>query len=214
MKHFREPVSGFTHLGGAIVSLIGMLILITKTLSNSSSSSLALIGVILFGVSLILLYSASSIYHLAVARDTIIFYLRKLDHSMIYVLIAGTYSPVCLTVLQGKLRWIIFATIWGLALIGVLMKLFYFKGPRWISTLSYIGMGWLAVFLIPKLLGAISVWAVTLLIAGGVLYTVGAVFYQLEKGNTRRTFGAHEVFHIFVLLGSLSHYLMVFIYLI
>lgn len=212
---FRDPVSGLTHLFGALVSLIGLIILIRYELNIPNSTPLGLTAVIMFGTSLILLYTASSVYHLVKSSDKVIKILRKLDHSMIFVLIAGTYTPVCLISLNGKLRWIMFISIWVLAVVGVSFKLIWFNCPRWLSTLFYVFMGWIAVFLISPISKAINIRGIVWLILGGVFYTVGAVIYAAKwpKINSK-VFGFHEIFHLFVLAGSFCHYFMVFKYVL
>lgn len=212
---FRDPVSGLTHLFGALASLIGLIILIIYELNIPNSTPLGLVAVIMFGISLILLYTASSVYHLVKSSDKVIKILRKLDHSMIFVLIAGTYTPVCLISLSGKLRWIMFISIWALAVIGVSFKMIWFNCPRWLSTLFYVFMGWIAVFLISPISKAINIKGIVWLILGGVFYTVGALIYGAKwpKINSK-VFGFHEIFHLFVLAGSFCHYFMVFKYVL
>jgi len=214
MKYFREPVSGFTHLFGAIVSLVGLVLLITKQLTVGNSSALALFSVIVFGLSLIFLYTASTVYHLVNTKEKIILFLRKLDHSMIYVLIAGTYTPICLIALEGAWRWGFFALIWSFALAGIILKLVWFESPRWLSTSFYIIMGWLAVVAISPLSKALPIGAITLLISGGIVYTLGGIIYALKwpKFNLKH-WGFHEIFHLFVLGGSFLHYMLVIQYL-
>lgn len=212
---FREPVNGFTHLFGALVSLVGLILLIVKVLRSPSGNSLQLTASIIFGVSLIFLYTASSVYHLVNSTEKIIAFLRRLDHSMIFILIAGTYTPICLIALQGTLRWVILATVWIMAVSGVLFKMIWFNLPRWISTAFYIFMGWFVVFFIKPISYAISVKGILLLILGGVFYTVGAVIYALKPYKLKiKYFGFHEIFHIFILLGSLSHYICIFEYVL
>ncbi|KGN02994.1 hemolysin [Clostridium novyi A str. 4570] len=215
MNRFREPVSGFTHLFGVIISIVGLIVLINYERNIEYSSSLACVAVIIFGISLILLYTASSVYHLIKAPDKVIKFLRRIDHSMIYVLIAGTYTPVCLITLQGKLRWIMFSLIWTLALSGVLFKIFWFNSPRWLSTLLYIFMGWIAVFIISPLAKIMDVRGIELMFIGGVLYTLGAVIYATKWPRIKsKVFGFHEIFHLFVLAGSFCHYFMVLKYIL
>lgn len=212
---FRDPVSGLTHLFGALASLIGLIILIIYELNIPNSTPLGLVAVIMFGISLILLYTASSVYHLVKSSDKVIKILRKLDHSMIFVLIAGTYTPVCLISLNGKLRWIMFISIWALAVIGVSFKMIWFNCPRWLSTLFYVFMGWIAVFLISPISKAINIKGIVWLILGGVFYTVGAVIYGAKWPKINcKVFGFHEIFHLFVLAGSFCHYFMVFKYVL
>lgn len=215
MNKFREPVSGFTHLLGALLSLIGLIILIAYEINNPGADILSFTSVILFGLSLILLYSASTIYHLVKSSDMVIKRLRKLDHSMIFVLIAGTYTPVCLMSLSGRLRWSMFIGIWSCALLGIIIKLCWFNAPRWLSTLFYVIMGWLSIFIVSPLSKSISYMGIILLILGGVLYTLGAVIYAAKWPLIKsKLWGFHEIFHLFVLAGSTCHYLMVFKYVI
>ncbi len=213
-KNFREPVSGFTHLFGALVSLVGLIALIYKEIYIGQNSILGMIGVVIFGLSLIFLYTASTVYHLAVSSEGVIKMLRKLDHSMIFVLIAGTYTPICLIALESYWRWGLFICVWLLALIGIVFKFFWIDCPKWLSSSFYVGLGWLALVAFSPLSKVLPFQAMALLILGGILYTAGAVIYCLEKKGKKRTFGAHEIFHIFVLLGSLAHYILVFKYII
>ncbi|MFD3156621.1 hemolysin III family protein [Haloimpatiens sp. FM7330] len=215
MRKFREPVSGLTHMLGAIVSLIGMILLIFYARSIPNVHILSIVAVIIFGLSLIMLYTASTVYHLIKAKDNVIKVLRKLDHSMIYVLIAGTYTPICLITLQGKLRWIMFISIWTLALAGILLKMLCFNMPRWIYTMFYVLMGWLAVFLLSPISKTMEARGILWMVMGGVLYTVGAVIYATKWPKiTSKYFGFHEIFHLFVLAGSFCHYWMVFKYVL
>ncbi|MCY6960163.1 PAQR family membrane homeostasis protein TrhA [Clostridium brassicae] len=214
-KIFREPINGFTHLFGAIVSLVGLIVLIIKALISYPSSNLKITSVIIFGVSLIFLYTASSVYHLVNSTDKVIKLLRRLDHSMIFILIAGTYTPICLVVLQGKLRWSIFIAVWLMALAGVLFKMIWFNMPRWLSTMFYILMGWFVVLFINPVSQSISMAGVVWLVLGGVFYTLGGIMYALKWPDLNLKFmGFHEIFHIFILLGSFSHYMCIFKYVI
>lgn len=211
---FREPVNGFTHLFGAVLSLIGLIMLLIFTVKDGNFSILKIIACIVFGISLILLYLASSVYHLVIASEKVLSILRKVDHSMIYILIAGTYTPICLVALNGYLRWGYLIAIWSLAMGGVLFKLIWFKSPRWISTVLYIVMGWLAIFALVPLYYSLSLNGFLWLLFGGISYTVGAIFYGLKKPIIIKNFGFHEIFHVFVMLGSLCHYWVVFRYIV
>lgn len=212
-KYFREPVSGFTHLFGAIFSLIGLVALIHREFINRTGIS-TLVGVTIFGLSLIFLYTASTIYHLVVSSDKVIKVLKKLDHSMIFILIAGTYTPICLIGLQSYLKWGLLIFIWTLSIIGIILKVKWIDCPKWVSSVLYVSLGWIAVFILSPLSKTVAPEVIYLLVLGGVLYTIGAVIYCIEKKGSKRTFGAHEIFHIFVMLGSLAHYMCIFKYLI
>ncbi|GAA0327134.1 hemolysin III family protein [Bacillus carboniphilus] len=212
--YIREPINALTHLFGAILSFVGLLAMVIKT-ATSSFSGLAIMAVIIFGMSMILLYSASATYHMVVAKDHVIAFLRRIDHSMIFVLIAGTYTPFCLISLNGAIGWTLFGIIHSLALIGVLYKLVWFHLPRWLSTVLYISMGWLVVFFSAPLSKVLSLNGMIFLIIGGVFYTIGGVIYGAKpKFLEFNHLGFHEIFHIFILLGSLSHFLCVFIYVL
>lgn len=213
MKKFREPINGFTHLFGAIVSLVGMILMIGKVVIEKGTN-LSISAVIIFGLSLVFLYTASSVYHLVNSTDKVIRLLRKLDHSMIFVLIAGTYTPLCLIALDGTWRWCLFLLIWAIALAGVLFKMVWFNAPRWISTATYIFMGWLVVIAFAPLSKSISMTGFVWMAIGGLFYTIGAVMYAFKLPNICRKFGFHELFHCFILLGSLSHFVLIFNYVI
>ncbi|MET3697476.1 channel protein (hemolysin III family) [Bacillus oleivorans] len=210
----REPINGLTHLFGAVLSFIGLLAMVIKV-STTSAAPLSITAVIIFGVSMILLYSASATYHMVIAREHVIAFLRRIDHSMIFVLIAGTYTPFCLISMNGAAGWILFIIIHSLAIIGLLYKLIWFQMPRWVSTVLYISMGWLVVFFISPLSEVLSLNGMILLISGGVLYTIGGIIYGAKpKFLEFKHLGFHEIFHIFILLGSLCHFLCVFFYVL
>lgn len=213
-NYLREPINGFTHLAGAILSFIGLLALVIKT-SLTSPTAIALTAVIIFGLSMILLYSASATYHLVVSSDNVISFLRRLDHAMIFVLIAGSYTPFCLIALQGVTGWVLFGIIIAAAIAGICFKLIWFKCPRWISTLIYVAMGWISIFLIVPLYKALSLQGITLLILGGVFYTIGALIYATKpKFLKSKYLGFHEIFHIFIMFGTLTHFFCVFKFVI
>jgi hemolysin III len=213
-NYIREPINGLTHLAGAVLSLFGLLALIIKT-ANTTHSSLAITAVIIFGISMILLYSASATYHMVIAKDHVIAFLRRLDHSMIFILIAGTYTPFCLISLHGKTGYILFSIVTAIAVLGVIFKMIWFDCPRWLSTAIYIAMGWMIVFVAGPLYGAISAMGLYLLALGGIFYTIGGVIYGLKpKFLEFKYIGYHEIFHIFILFGSLAHFLSIFLYVI
>ena len=213
-NYLREPVNGFTHLAGAILSFIGLLALVIKT-ALQGHSTIALTAVIIFGISMILLYAASATYHLVVSSDKVISFLRWLDHAMIFLLIAGSYTPFCLIALKGVTGWVLFSIIITIAIVGISFKLIWFNCPRWLSTSIYVLMGWIAVFLMGPLKIALSTQGLSLLIIGGVFYTIGAVIYATKPNFLKSKYlGFHEIFHIFIMLGTLTHFLCVFKYVI
>ncbi|MCI9061858.1 MULTISPECIES: PAQR family membrane homeostasis protein TrhA [Romboutsia] len=213
-NYLREPVNGFTHLAGAILSFAGLLALVIKT-ALQGHSTVALTAVIIFGISMILLYAASATYHLVVSSDKVISFLRRLDHSMIFLLIAGSYTPFCLIALEGTTGWVLFSIIITIAIVGISFKLIWFNCPRWLSTSIYVIMGWIAVFLMGPLKESLSSQGLSLLIIGGVFYTIGAIIYATKpKFLKSKYLGFHEIFHIFIMFGTLTHFLCVFKYVI
>jgi hemolysin III len=209
----REPVSGFTHLGGAILSVVGTIFLIVYAVSQGTP--LHIVGYSIFGASLILLYTASSLYHLLPVSPKVVKVLRKIDHMMIYVLIAGTYTPICLITLKGNLGLGLLIAIWSLALLGMVLKLVWFNAPRWLYTAFYVIMGWLvviAIFPMVRVIPPIGMW---MLFAGGISYTLGAIIYGTKWPlRNSKVFGFHEIFHIFIIIGSLFHYFFILKYAI
>ncbi|MBT2736852.1 hemolysin III family protein [Bacillus sp. ISL-7] len=213
-NYIREPINGLTHLAGAVLAFVGLLAMVIKAAATTSSPS-SITAVIIFGVSMILLYSASATYHMVIARDQVIAFLRRLDHSMIFILIAGTYTPFCFISLNGKIGAILFSIIAGIAISGVVFKMVWFNCPRWISTSLYLAMGWMIVFVFSPLTGSLNPIGLFLLILGGIFYTIGGVIYGAKpKFLQSKYMGFHEIFHIFILLGSLAHFLTVFLYVI
>lgn len=212
--YIREPINGLTHLFGAVVSVVGLILLILKT-SVMSSSYVELFAVIVFGVSMILLYSASAVYHMIMANERVIKTFRRIDHAMIFVLIAGTYTPISLIGLSGTKGWILFTIIHSLALFGVLYKLIWFEAPRWLSTAIYIIMGWLIIFYSGSLAPMIGTKGMFLLVLGGVIYTIGGLIYWFKpKWLEFQYMGYHEIFHLFIMVGSLLHFLCIYGYVI
>ncbi|KON88357.1 hemolysin [Sporosarcina globispora] len=213
-SYIREPINGLTHLAGAILSFAGLLAMVIKA-SLSASSPLSITAVAIFGISLMLLYSASATYHMVIAKDKVIAFLRKLDHSMIYVLIAGSYTPFCLITLNGVTGWVLFSIVSAVALSGILFKMIWFNCPRWLSTALYIAMGWIIVFAFSPLSESLSSPGVLLLLLGGIFYTIGGVIYAVKpKFLEFKHLGFHEIFHIFIMMGSMAHFLCVFMYVL
>lgn len=202
----REPINAYTHLFGAGLSIIGTIFLLIYGGKGLPLTPTAIISIIIFGLSLTALYASSGIYHAIKANDTILLRLKKLDHSMIFLLIAGSYTPFCLLALTGLWQITILILVWSLAIIGIILKIFWINMPRWVSTSFYIGMGWVAILALNPLTKALSVGGIVWLTLGGIMYTIGGIIYGMKKPNFSHTFGFHELFHIFVLLGSACHY--------
>ena len=202
----EEKLNVLTHGFGLLLSVIALFLLIVKSIKSENTTIIT--SFIIYGLSLIILYAASTFYHAAKAPE-LRYKLNIFDHASIYVLIAGTYTPFTLVTLEGWVGWTIFGISWGLALIGVILKLFYTGKYDRISTIAYVLMGWLIVFAIKPLLANLSTEGLIWLFAGGVLYTTGAVLYSIEKIKYN-----HAIFHIFVLAGSFSHFMAVYYHVI
>jgi hemolysin III len=202
----REPVSGLTHLGGAIASAGGLVALLVLGWHGIEK----IISVLIYGLSLVGLFAASATYHLASVRPRVQELLRKVDHSAIYLLIAGTYTPFCINAFTGFWRWGLLSIIWSLAAIGILVKVFTINAPRWLSAGLYVLMGWLCIAAIGEMLAVLPTFVLGWMVAGGVIYTLGAVVYITRVMNFwPGRFGYHEVWHIFVLLGAAAHFVAV-----
>jgi len=205
----REPVNGLTHFFAAIVALIGLVILIILGWGDPGR----VLSLAVYGVSLVLLFSASASYHLINASPQAAQRLRKFDHSAIYLLIAGTYTPICFNMFDGFLMWGMLGIVWGLALAGIAVKLFFIKAPRGLTAGVYIFMGWLCVFGLKEILTVLPTGALAWLLAGGIVFTLGAVVYVTKTPNfIPGKFGFHEVWHIFVILGASAHFIMIVVY--
>lgn len=213
-KKLREPINSITHLAGAGLSLIALIAMLNKAIS-SNASNISILSVTIFGISLILLYITSGTYHGIISSEKVISTFKKLDHSMIFVLIAGSYAPFCLISIGGKLGITMFIIMVTIAVLGITFKLCWFDCPRWLQTAMYIGMGWAALFMIKPLTAVLPGISLFWLVLGGVLYTIGGVIYGVKPEKLRiGKWGFHEIFHIFILLGSLSHFICVYTYVI
>ena len=202
-SHIREELaSALTHGLGATAALAGGAVLITLAALHGDGWQLG--ASIVFGVALLLLYLASTLYH-SIHHPVIKGRLKVFDHCAIYVLIAGTYTPFTLIGLRGPVGWWLFATIWALALAGVVFKLFYTGRFKKLSTLIYVAMGWLIMVAAKPMFAALDTWTLGWLIAGGAFYTLGTVFYHRPSMRY-----SHAIWHLFVLAGSVSHYIAVF----
>lgn len=211
----KDPISSLTHFGGFLASILGMPLLLIKASAYGSSLS-EMAGYAVFMLSMIVLYGASASYHAFNISPGANMVLKKIDHCSISLLIAGSYTPLCLTALKGRTGWILLAAVWSAAACGILFKLLWVSCPRWISSVLYISMGWMAASAFPQLLLHPDVLA--WLLAGGIFYTIGGCIYCLKPAlfpNEKATgFGNHELFHCFVLAGSLCHFIMAYQYLV
>lgn len=211
----REPGSAITHFIGMMMAVLAAMPLLAK--AGMSGDIRKVEGMMIFMGSMILLYGASTLYHSVVVDDKKLRIFQKIDHMMIFVLIAGSYTPVCMNVIGGTYGMTFLAIVWGVAVAGMLLKAFWITCPKWFSSVIYIGMGWICVFLFGRLLPLLTPQAFFWLFIGGVIYTVGGVIYALKLpifNNRHRNFGSHEVFHLFVMAGSICHYIFMYGYVV
>ena len=210
LKKLREPVNGLTHFFAAIVAVGGLVALLIIGRANIGKE----VSLAIYGVTVILLFSASATYHLVKAKPGVLEILRKFDHAAIYLLIAGSYTPVCYNMFTGFWKWGLLAIIWSFAIVGVAIKIFIIKAPRWTTAGVYIVMGWMIVFAMNQMLTMLPTGALVWLAVGGVIYTLGAVVYITKIFDfVPGKFGFHEIWHIFVILGALAHFIAIIAYI-
>ena len=205
-----RPWSAITHGIGA--ALLGTVLLLLRC-AALSLSPWHVVSFLIYGVSMVGLYTASTLYHCRNVSVKGRIALRKYDHASIYFLIAGTYTPICLVVLRtdGAWGWALFGVIWALALAGLVLTLAWITAPRWLTAGIYIFMGWLAVVALVPLLRLLPPAGFFWVLGGGILYTVGGVLYAVKwPGRDNPRFGCHEIFHLFILMGSVFHFMLMY----
>lgn len=210
-KHIKDPGSAITHFIGMLMAIFAGIPLIIK--AAQEPSKIYLFSAIVYMASMILLYAASTIYHTFDISEKVNKRLKKFDHMMISVLIAGSYTPICLLVLEKPLGYILLTIVWSFAILGILIKAFWVTCPKWFSSVLYIGMGWTCVLAFTQILNAMSPTAFGWLLAGGIIYTIGGVIYALKLpifNNRHKYFGSHEIFHLFVMGGSACHFIVMY----
>lgn len=214
-KHIKDPGSAITHFIGMLMAIFAAIPLLIK--AAQESDRIYIISLTIYAVSLILLYAASTIYHTFDISEKMNTLLKKIDHMMIFILIAGSYTPVCLLALDKPVGTILLSIVWGIAIVGILFKAFWVFCPKWVSSVLYIGMGWTCVLAFSQLLNNLSPAAFGWLLAGGIIYTIGGVIYALKLPifNARfKNFGSHEIFHLFVMGGSACHFVVMYAYML
>ncbi|MCB6201275.1 PAQR family membrane homeostasis protein TrhA [Extibacter muris] len=214
-SHIKDPGSAITHFIGMLMAIFAAVPLLIK--AANEPSKIYIISITVYAFSLILLYAASTIYHTFNKSERVNTILKKIDHMMISILIAGSYTPICLLVLKGKLGVILLSVVWGIAIVGILIKAFWVYCPKWISSVLYIGMGWTCVLAFTQILNSLSPAAFGWLLAGGIIYTIGGVIYALKLPifNTKhKYFGSHEIFHLFVMGGSVCHFILMYVFIL
>ena len=211
IAHPKDPGSALTHFTGFILVVLAALPLLSRAVRGEHP--VYLVSICIFVVSMFLLYASSTLYHTFNLSVKINLRLRKLDHMMIYVLIAGTYTPICLVSLQKADGTSLFFLVWGVALLGIIQCVFFINCPKWVSALIYIAMGWLCIFSFDDILVLLNKRAFFWLLAGGIIYTIGGIIYACKFpvfNRLHKNFGSHEIFHCFVLAGSMCHFVTMY----
>ena len=214
-QHIKDPGSAITHFIGMLMAIFAAVPLLIK--AAHEPGHIYIISITVYALSLILLYAASTTYHTFNKSERINTLLKKIDHMMISVLIAGSYTPICLLVLKGKTGIILLSIVWGIAIIGIMIKAFWIYCPKWISSVLYIGMGWTCVLAFTQILNSMPPAAFGWLLAGGIIYTVGGVIYALKLpifNSRHKNFGSHEIFHLFVMGGSACHFIVMYTFVL
>ena len=212
----KDPGSAITHFIAMVLSILAATPLLLKSYRDTGHFTINSLSLAIFIVSMILLYAASTTYHTLDISPKVNKILRKIDHMMIFVLIAGTYTPVCMVVLGDHTGWMLLGLVWGIAIAGILIKAFWITCPKWFSSMIYIAMGWLCVLAMVPLVQTLPTAAFIWLVAGGVIYTIGGVIYALKLPifNARhKNFGSHEIFHVFIMLGSACHFIVMYCFI-
>ena len=217
IKKLKDPGSAITHFIAMLMATFAATPLLIKALSKGKDSAICCL---IFIVSMILLYGASTIYHAFDKGERINKILKKFDHAMIFVLIAGSYTPICLLVIGGRTGINLLAIVWTVGILGIIFKLCWVTCPKWISSVMYIAMGWLCVLAFSPIMNNLTQEAVLWLVVGGAIYTVGGVLYAIKTPRVKafnqrhRFFGTHEIFHLFVMAGSLCHFVLIYNYIV
>ena len=209
----KDPGSAITHGIALLLAAVGAVPLIIK--AARSYDVIHIVALSIFILTMILLYAASTIYHSVDSTEKVNRRLRKMDHMMIFVMIAGSYTPVCLIVLHNRIGYILCALVWSIAILGMILKGCWITCPKWLSSVLYIGMGWLCVLAFVPIFHALPRAGFDWLLAGGIIYTIGGVIYALKVplfDSRHKNFGSHEIFHIFVMLGSACHFVVMYFF--
>lgn len=214
-RHIKDPGSAITHFIGMLMAIFAAVPLLIK--AAHEPDHIYILSLTIYVISLILLYAASTTYHTFDISEKMNTILKKIDHMMIFILIAGSYTPVCLLALDRPIGIILLAIVWGIAILGILFKAFWVYCPKWVSSVLYIGMGWICVLAFAQLLNNLNPAAFGWLLAGGIIYTIGGIIYALKLPlfNAKfKNFGSHEIFHLFVMGGSACHFVVMYAYML
>ena len=207
----KDPGSAVTHFIGMLMAMFAAVPLLIK--AAREPDRIHLIALAIFIVSMILLYAASTTYHTLDLSERTNKILKKIDQMMIFILIAGTYTPICLITLKGPVGYGLLALVWGIAIVGIVIKGFWIYCPKWFSSVLYIAMGWVCVLAFTQIMNALPRAAFLWLLAGGIIYTIGGVIYALKLpifNSKHKNFGSHEIFHLFVMGGSFCHFIVMY----
>ena len=215
--HMKDPGSAITHFIAMVLSILAATPLLLKSYRDTGHFTINSLSLAIFIVSLILLYAASTTYHTLDISPKVNRILRKIDHMMIFVLIAGSYTPVCMIILGGRIGYTLLALVWGIAVAGIIVKGLWITCPKWFSSIIYIAMGWTCLPVFARLWTDLPHAAFGWLLAGGIIYTIGGVIYALKLpvfNALHKYFGSHEIFHLFVMGGSVCHFIFMYHYVI
>lgn len=210
-KLLKEPGSAITHFIGMMMAIFAATPLLIK--AGRQPDKIHIVALTIFIVSMILLYAASTIYHSFDISPKINKVLKRLDHLMIFILIAGSYTPICLIVVGGTYGIQLLALIWGIAILGIIIKMFWINCPKWFSSVIYIAMGWFCVICFTQIINNLTMKGFAWLLAGGIIYTLGGIIYALKIPvfeSRHKNFGLHEIFHLFVMGGSVCHFILMY----
>ena len=211
-EHVKDPGSAITHFIGMLMAIFAAIPLLIQ--ASREQDSVYLISLTVYAVSMVLLYAASTTYHTFDISKKVNTILKKIDHMMIFVLIAGSYTPICLLVLDRKIGIPLLILVWGIAIVGILIKALWVFCPKWVSSVLYIGMGWTCVLAFGQMLNGLSRAEFGWLLAGGIIYTIGGIIYALKLpifNMKHKNFGSHEIFHLFVMGGSACHFVVMYL---
>ena len=210
----KDPGSALTHFIGMMMAMFASTPLLIK--ASRQPEKIHIVVLSIFIVSMIFLYAASTIYHTLDLSAKVNIRLKKIDHMMIFILIAGTYTPICMIALPQPLGIFLLSLVWAIAIVGIIVKMFWIMCPKWFSSMLYIGMGWICVLAFTQLLNSLPTAAFLWLLAGGIIYTIGGVIYALKLpifNAKHKYFGSHEVFHVFVMGGSICHFIVMYAFI-
>ena len=212
LKTARDPISSLTHFIGLVALVVGFVFILAKGLYLNATLA-HFVSAIIFSISAMLLYFASAYYHYYKGDSKRIAWLRKFDHSMIYVLIAGSYTPMCVLCMEPNTAIRFGGFVWGIAILGIIVKLCFMNVPRFVGTLLYLLMGWM-VLLDWSSFSSLPSGCLLLVFLGGVAYSIGAFVYALKWPTLNKNWSFHEIFHVFIMVGTLLHYLAVYFYVL